>query len=75
MILNRLSLDCDLSEMSFEKALKEVFSEQESVVLVVSPALIDIAIKLWPKVKVETILPQEAWYIVGKWDGIYSPGV
>lgn len=76
MILNRVKVDCDLSECALKEAIKSTWDSLDK--LYVSTALVEIGRQLANlhtlSLFVDTNLPQDAWYITGRFTGVYSPG-
>lgn len=78
MILNKITVNCDLSESAFEQAMKECYASLDNKpTLFVSTALIAIAHSICAgkyAIKVDTNLNQDEWYVTTRWRGVYSPG-
>ena len=80
MRLTRLIPDRDLSESGVKAALSLLYSDDalQEVRLVVSSAGINegsrIAGKFKIKLEMDSDLPLDAWYIMSKYFGIFSPG-
>lgn len=81
MKLPKLSVNCDLSEMSFEMALKECYTnkDNDSLTLYVSSELLKTGEHITWKYKncklvLDDELPSDAWYVKNQWFGVFSPG-
>lgn len=74
MILEKIPINCDLTEAGLEIAEKRCFGDKTKLILYVSPGLIDQAERLKLNYKVDTTLATDAWYLVGEWSGVFSPG-
>lgn len=74
MILQRMVVPYDFSQAGLEKARADLPEFPKETKLFVSVRSAMLAEKLRLDYSVDTDLAPDAWYIEGKFSGIYSPG-